>query len=129
MACYTYKNNKYKSREELESLLVEEQIQFQKSGITPITNGFIYKNDVYLNKNADDSVLLHEFNHLYNNWLKQNRPEVYKKGLDLVKAELEKTANVSVKDRVRKKEVDVDGLNGHFEEILSKACTLFNVGI
>ena len=103
---------------ETQVYLIEEQIQFQKSGITPITNGFIYKNDVYLNKNADESTMVHEFNHLYNNWLKQNRPEVYKKGLDLVKAELEKTANVSVKDRVRKKEVDVDD-NGEsiFEEI------------
>jgi ribosomal protein S18 acetylase RimI-like enzyme len=61
--------------------------QFQKSGVTPITNGFIYKNDVYLNKNADESTMVHEFNHLYNKWLKQNRPEVYKKGLDLVRAE------------------------------------------
>ena len=75
---------------------INKQIQFQKSGITPITNGFIYKNDVYLNKEtATDNTKVHEFNHLYNKWLKQNRPEVYKKGLDLVKVELEKTAKVS----------------------------------
>ena len=65
--------------------------QFQKSGITPITNGFIHNNDVYLNKDtATEETEIHEFNHLYNNWLKQNRPEVYKKGLDLVKEEIKK---------------------------------------
>ena len=46
MACYTYKNNKYQSREELESYLIEEQIQFQKAlnrvGVNLITNGFVY---------------------------------------------------------------------------------------
>ena len=46
---------------------------------------------VYINKDtADDSVLLHEFSHLFNSWLKENRKELYNKGIDLVKAELEK---------------------------------------
>ena len=73
------------------AITIEEQIRFQKSGITPITNGFIHNNDVYLNKDtATEETEIHEFNHLYNNWLKQNRPEVYKKGLDLVKEEIKK---------------------------------------
>ena len=103
------------------AITIEEQIQFQKSGITPITNGFIYKNDVYLNKNADDSVLLHEFNHLYNNWLKQNRPEVYKKGLDLVKAELKKK-NSEIQDIIDFVKTNQPNLEGEKlnEEILTE---------
>ena len=74
---------------------------------------------VYINKDtADDSVLLHEFNHLYNNWLKQNRPQVYNKGLALISAELDKTPTVTVNERTRKQEVDVDN-NGNsiFEDV------------
>jgi len=95
--------------------------QFQKSGITPITNGFIYKNDVYLNKNADESTMVHEFNHLYNNWLKQNRPEVYKKGLDLIKEELKKK-NSEIQDIINFVKTNQPKLEGDalLEEIITE---------
>ena len=78
------------------AITIEEQLQFQnqleKNGIKVIPNGFVINNEVYLNKDTmNDTTPIHEFNHLYNSWLKQNRPEVYKKGLDLVEAELSKT--------------------------------------
>lgn len=69
------------------AITIEEQIQFQK--VSLLTNGFIYNNDVYLNKDTkSEDVFIHEFQHLYNNWLKQNRPNVYNKGLDLIGQEL-----------------------------------------
>lgn len=69
------------------AITIEEQIQFQK--VSLLINGFIYNNDVYLNKDTkSEDVFIHEFQHLYNNWLKQNRPNVYNKGLDLIQQEL-----------------------------------------
>jgi hypothetical protein len=93
MACYTYKNNKYTSREKLESFLIEEQIQFQKAlnkvGIDLVVNGFVYKNDVYLNSDqATNETSIHEFSHLYNYWLKQNKKELYNRGIELVQQEI-----------------------------------------
>ena len=87
---------------------IEEQIQFSKIlddlGINIITNGFIYrdengKSSVYVNKDtADDSLLLHEYNHLFLNWAKTARPELYAKGIDLIKKELKKGAKSEIKD-------------------------------
>ena len=82
------------------AITIEEQIQFQKAlnkvGIDMIVNGFVYKNQVFLNKDvASNETAIHEFSHLFNSWLKENRKELYNKGIDLVKAELEKTAKVS----------------------------------
>ena len=67
--------------------------QFQKTlnnvGINLITNGFVYNNQVFLNKDtATDETAIHEFSHLFNSWLKENRKELYEKGIDLVKKEV-----------------------------------------
>ena len=75
------------------AITIEEQIQFSKAlnnlGINLTVNGFTYKSDVYLNTDqATNETAIHEFNHLYSSWLKQNRPEVYQLGLDLVQQEL-----------------------------------------
>lgn len=69
--------------------------QFQKAlnkvGIDMIVNGFVYKNQVFLNKDvASNETAIHEFSHLFNSWLKENKKELYNKGIDLVKVELEK---------------------------------------
>ena len=90
MSCKYILGNKEYTEQEILSYISDNKKAIKKEKeIEKVDN-------IYINKDtADDSVLLHEFNHLYNNWLKQNRPEVYKKGLDLVKAEVEKTAKVS----------------------------------
>ena len=92
MACYTYKNNKYQSREELESFLIEEHIQFQKelgkNGISLETAGFVHKNQIYINSDiATEEVAVHEFGHLWNSWIKQNNPQLYETGIKLIKKE------------------------------------------
>lgn len=54
---------------------------------------------VYINKDtADDSTLLHEYQHLFLNWIKTARPELYAKGIDLIKKELEKGDKSEIKD-------------------------------
>lgn len=66
-------------------------------------------------------MLLHEFNHLYNKWLKQNRPEVYKKGLDLVKEEI-KNKNSEIQDIIDFVKTNQPNLEGEKlnEEILTE---------
>ena len=126
MACYTYKNNKYQSREELESFLIEEQIQFQKAlnrvGVNLITNGFVYNNEVFLNKNTITAETpIHEFSHLFNSWMKQNRPELYNKGINLVSQELNKS-NSEIQDIINYVRTTQPTLKGEalLEEILTE---------
>ena len=77
---------------------------------------------IYINKDtADDSVLLHEYNHLFNSWLKENRKELYEKGIDLVKKEVEK-GNSDISDiisYVRNTQPDLKG-EAFYEEILTE---------
>lgn len=49
-------------------------------------NGFVFNENVYLNRNkVKKDTPIHEFGHLWNSFIKQNNPEVYKRGLDLIK--------------------------------------------
>lgn len=103
-------------------ITIEEQIQFQKAGIDKITNGFVVGKDVYLNKDtATENTQIHEFNHLYQKQLKSERPEVYKKGLDLIKAELTKN-NSEIKDIIDFVKTNQPNLEGEklSEEILTE---------
>lgn len=96
--------------------------QFQKSGIDKITNGFVVGKDVYLNKDtATENTQIHEFNHLYQKQLKRERPEVYKKGLNLIKVELTKN-NSKIKDVIDFVKTNQPNLEGEklFEEILTE---------
>lgn len=77
---------------------IEEKIRFSKQqGIQPINAGFAAinengQNNIYLNQEALSPTLpIHEFSHLYQLWLKQSKPELYKRGMELVEAELNKS--------------------------------------
>lgn len=55
-------------------------------------------NEVFINTDlATPDTPIHEFSHLYNTWLQQNRPELWNKGKSLVEAELNK-ADSEIKD-------------------------------
>jgi hypothetical protein len=108
------------------AITIEEQIQFQKDlgalGITPTVNGFVYKNEVYLNSDlATNETSLHEFSHLFNSWLKENKPKLYNKGIELVKAELTKE-NSEIKDIIDYVKSTQPNLKGEalLEEILTE---------
>ena len=65
--------------------------EFSKKDIKEIVNGFVHlpTNNIYINTDvATNETAIHEFSHLYNSWLKQSRPELYNRGLELVKAEV-----------------------------------------
>lgn len=65
---------------------IEEQLQFSKKGIEVNTAGFTYKGDVYLNTDVMGlDTPIHEFGHLHLDWLKENRTDLYKAGLSLIK--------------------------------------------
>ncbi len=81
------------------AITIEEQIQFQKEGIGLTTAGFTHNGDIFLNESvATDETKVHEFSHLYRDWLRENRPEVHKKGLSLIEAELKLGEKSEIKD-------------------------------
>jgi hypothetical protein len=108
------------------AITIEEQIQFQKTlnslGINLTVNGFVYKNEVYLNKEvATNETALHEFSHLFNSWLKENKSELYNKGIELVKVELAKESS-DIKDIIDYVKSTQPNLKGEalLEEILTE---------
>lgn len=77
--------------------------QFQKAlsqqRVNLIPNGFIYKNQVYLNTDTmTPDLVFHEFQHLFLNWAKEARPDIYNRGIELARKELEKGENSEIQD-------------------------------
>jgi hypothetical protein len=65
-------------------------IAFQKNpkDVTMTTSGFVYKGDVYLNKDKMKlDTPVHELGHLYLNYLKSNNSDIYERGLQLAQSE------------------------------------------
>lgn len=73
------------SNSEIEAKLSE----LGEENVNKNTSGFTYNGDIYLNseKQAEDT-LLHEYSYIFRDFLKQNRKEVFDKGLSLIEAEL-----------------------------------------
>ena len=93
-----------------------------EKGVKPIVNGFVYNNEVFLNKDTvTEETPIHEFNHLFTDWLKKNRPSVYKKGISLVNEELTKEDSdiASVINYVKQTQPDLQG-EKLLEEILTE---------
>lgn len=62
--------------------------------------GFTYQGNIYLNTEAATlDTPLHEFGHLYNKWLKENRREIYNRGIQLVQQEIENPTS-EIKDTI-----------------------------
>ena len=102
------------------AITIEEQIQFKKIDLT--TNGFVYNGDVYLNSDSVDLITpIHEFNHLYNKWLKENREDVYMQGLSLIEKEIN-NPNSEIKDIIEFVKTNQPNLSGEKlkEEILTE---------
>lgn len=69
---------------------INKDIQFSKDlakgGAKLNTAGFTYQGDVYLNTDVMGlDTPIHEFGHLHLDWLKENRTDLYKAGLSLIK--------------------------------------------
>jgi hypothetical protein len=87
---------------ELKSQVEEGLPLFQKAlsskGIGLQTSGFTFNGDIYLNNEvASSETYIHEFSHIFLDYLKANRPEVYQRGLELVRKELG-SRNSEIKD-------------------------------
>lgn len=112
------------SSAEIEAKLEELGIEKGKSvqGVGMLTNGFTYDGDVFLNKDqATTETAIHEFNHLYTNWLKENRPEVYQKGISLVKENAEGVLDEVISNVKRTQPNLVEGSEDFYEEVLTEA--------
>ena len=108
------------------AITIEERTSFQKQlsekGIKPIVNGFVYNNEVFLNRDTiTEETPIHEFNHLFTDWMKANRPSLYKQGIELVKEELSKEDSdiASVINYVNQTQPNLQG-EKLYEEILTE---------
>src|SRR5690625_2919061 len=94
---------------------------FQK-GIEVTVNGFVHNGEVYLNTdNLNPETPIHEFAHIYNSWLKDNRPYTYQRGIELINEELTKENSEikSVIDYVKETQPNLKG-ESLSEEILAQ---------
>lgn len=79
-------------------------------------NGFALGDVVYINKDrAGLDTPIHEFGHLWNSWMQENAPEVFKKGIDLIKAEGD-----SYVEKVKRTQPKLKG-DAIYEEALAQA--------
>lgn len=108
---------------QLSSQEIDDKLkEIGEQNVVKTVNGFTYKNDVYLNKDsATDETLLHEYNHLFLNWAKIERPEIYSKGLNLIEQELEKE-NLEIQDIIDFVKQNQPNLKGEVfkEELLTE---------
>lgn len=105
------------------AITIEEKIQFQKDGITLTTNGFVHGKDVYLNKDsATDSTKVHEFNHLYSDYLKKNKKELYERGIELIEKEIALGDKSEIKNIINFVKINQPNLKGEAfsEEVLTE---------
>lgn len=93
-----------------------EDFLFQK-GINVTPQGFVYNGEVYINKDGVDPVntAIHEFGHLWNSWAQKNIPQVYQKGIDLIKEQGQEYI-----DFVKKNQPNLSG-EALYEEALAQA--------
>lgn len=63
--------------------------ELKEAGVSIVPNGFVHQGTVFLNTDAKNllNTQIHEFGHLFNAWAKKNRPDIYKKGVDLIRSE------------------------------------------
>lgn len=102
--------------------LLQNKKTLSEKGIKPIVNGFVYNNDVYLNRDTiTNETPIHEFNHLFTNWMKSNRPSLYNQGINLVKQEVSKEDSdiKNVIDYVKQTQPNLQG-ESLYEEILTE---------
>lgn len=115
------------------AITIDEAIQFKKTlsekGIKTIVNGFVYNNDIYLNRDTiTNETPIHEFNHLFTNWMKSNRPSLYNQGINLVKQEVLKSepGNTTMYRGVGRN--FAEGINSAFTWVASDSETAANYG-
>jgi len=91
-------------------------------GVKFITSGFIHNKNVYINKDHSNSeTAIHEFNHLYTKWLKENNPEVYNVGLKLVAENKDGVLDEIIKSVSETQPDLVKGSEEFNEEVLTEA--------
>ena len=109
------------SNEQIENKLrelgVDSTVAKQVAEFKNSTAGFAINSDVYLNDDvATQATQIHEYSHLYNNWIKENKPEVYNKGILLIQEEL-KDENSPIKEVVEFVKTNQPNLKGEaFED-------------
>jgi hypothetical protein len=99
--------------------IVEKLAELGEENITPITAGFVYNGDVYLNMdkmNLDTPI--HEFGHLWLSWAKSNLAEAYARGLELAKSDEAEPYRQYVMETQPDLKVDSEAF---LEEVLAQA--------
>jgi hypothetical protein len=91
-------------------------LKLKAAGIDVLPNGFVHEDSVYLNSdNMTMDTPIHEFGHLWNMWAKENLPDTYEKGIELIKQEGQKYI-----DYVKENQPTLEG-EALYEEALAEA--------
>ena len=93
MKCkYILNNKEYTEQEILAYIDKNKESVLSSNNISKVDN-------VYLNTDTmTPDLVMHEFFHLFSNWQKENRPDIYSKGLSLIEEELKKGNKSEIKD-------------------------------
>lgn len=101
----------------------DENLHYIKNSKGVVLGAVTKDGKIYLNPNKLSlETPIHEFHHIYNTFLKQNKPELYKKGINLIKRELANKGTSSIKsiiDYVEKTQPNLKG-EDKLEEILTQ---------
>lgn len=111
-------NNVYSmTSEEIDAKLEEiGSTEEVRKSLTITPNGFVYNGDVYLNTDNPRilNTQIHEFGHLFNFWAKENRPNLYRKGIQLVQEQGQEYI-----DKVKESQPNLEG-ERLYEEALTQ---------
>lgn len=93
-----------------------KNLSFSTESLTVTPNGFVYNGDVYLNTDNPRilNTQIHEFGHLFNFWAKENRPNLYRKGIQLVQEQGQEYI-----DKVKESQPNLEG-ERLYEEALTQ---------
>jgi hypothetical protein len=93
-----------------------KNLSFSTESLTITPNGFVYNGDVYLNTDNPRilNTQIHEFGHLFNFWAKENRPNLYRKGIQLVQEQGQEYI-----DKVKESQPNLEG-ERLYEEALTQ---------
>ena len=95
---HLYKADRIKSATDNVGTFSSESNDIRYQDKVTVKGAVTGSNEVFINTDlATPDTPIHEFSHLYNTWLQQNRPELWNKGKSLVEAELNK-ADSEIKD-------------------------------
>lgn len=92
---------------------LQDKNLFSRARVRVVPNGFAYQGKVFLNSDtATITTALHGFAHIYNQNLKETNPELYERGMELIREELALGKDSSIIDIIEFVRLNQPGITG-----------------